>query len=98
MKAIFPALAFLALSALSAHAQNTTPQLTPQQLEERDRHLRNAIGLAEQMEAMVDQVTAEKKMQCVKSVGNLQFLHMHCEREPAFRELRRICHGNLTHQ
>ncbi len=40
------------------------PQLTPQQLEERDRHLRNAIGLTEQLEVMVDQLVVSKKMQC----------------------------------
>jgi len=61
------------LAALPAHAQTPTPQLTPQQLEERDQHARNAIGFLEQMEVMVEQIVAEEKMQCVKSVGNLKF-------------------------
>jgi hypothetical protein len=60
-------------AALPANAQTATPQLTPQQLEERDQHLRNAIGLLEQVEVMADQIVAEKKVHCMKSVGNLQF-------------------------
>jgi len=67
-------LALLAIfAALPAFAQTPTPPLTPQQLEERDRHLRNAIGLIDQMRVLVDQIVAEKKVHCVKSVGNLQF-------------------------
>jgi hypothetical protein len=60
-------------AAFPVLAQNPTPQLTPEQLEERDRHLRNAIGLLEQIEVMADQIVAEKKVHCMKSVGNLQF-------------------------
>lgn len=67
-------MALLAIfAAFPALAQNPTPQLTPQQLEERDRHLRNINGLIEQMEVMVDQITVEKKLHCMKSIGNLQF-------------------------
>ena len=70
MKVIFLALAIF--SALPAFAQNATPQLTPQQLEERDQHARNAIGLLDQIDAMIDQITVEKKLHCIKSVGNVQ--------------------------
>lgn len=56
------------------HAPLTSQQLEERkQLEERNRHLQNAIGLLEQMEVMVDQIAAEKKVHCMKSVGNLQF-------------------------
>lgn len=61
------------LVAFPALAQNPAPQLTPQQEEERKRHMQNAIGLLEQAEVMLEQITVEKKMHCMKSVGNLQF-------------------------
>ena len=76
------ALALFAL--LPAYGQDTTPQLTPQQLEEREMRLQNIIGLTEQMRAMVDQVAAEKKIQCIQSVGSLQFCTCISNESPPF--------------
>lgn len=90
-------LAFFA--ALPALAQNPTPQLTPQQLEEQNQHARNAIGLIEQMEVMVEQIVAEKKVHCMKSVGKLQFCTCIAnESPPAVSFVGYISATSLTNQ
>ena len=66
-----------------ASAQENQPKLRPQQ-EEANRHLQNAIGLTEQIEVMVDQLTVLKKMQCIQSVGNLKLCTCIANESPPF--------------
>jgi hypothetical protein len=71
--------------SLPAFAQdNPAPQLTPQQKEEADRHLKNAIGLIDQLKVDTEQVVVEKKVDCMNSIGNLQFCTCIANESPPF--------------